>query len=173
MILQQYCSFILIVGAVGVAINYCPETGQFRIFDSHARDIYGNSHPLGTCVLLRVSCIDRLVQYFQSLYGLMDTYELKGIKITQISAMSNTQNPNTSNALDLQCTVNFATCLYSICYSIISPWNLNTINAIEHNASSLSNSTLFTWLVRWAQWISSNIYLDASGYPLPLRPKNC
>ena len=41
LISQQYNSFILIVCAVGVAIPY-PDDGQFSIFDSHARDIYGN-----------------------------------------------------------------------------------------------------------------------------------
>jgi len=54
LISQQYNSFILIVGAVGVAIIHYPDAGQFRIFDSHARDIYGNSQPQGTCVLLHV-----------------------------------------------------------------------------------------------------------------------
>ena len=73
LISQQYNSFILIVGAVGVAIIHYPDAGQFRIFDSHARDIYGNSHPQGTGVLLHVPSISHLVQYLQSLYGLMDT----------------------------------------------------------------------------------------------------
>jgi len=63
LISQQYTSFSLIVGAVGVAIPY-PDDGQFSIFDSHARDIYGNSHPQGTCDLLHVPCISHLVHYF-------------------------------------------------------------------------------------------------------------
>lgn len=57
LISQQYRSFILIVGCIGVAIIYCPDAGDFKIFDSHARDIYGNSHPQGTCVLLLVCII--------------------------------------------------------------------------------------------------------------------
>ena len=99
MISQQHNSFILIVGAVGVAIIHYPDAGQFRIFDSHARDIYGNSHPQGTCV--HVPCISHLVHYFQSLYGLMDTYELKGVKVTSILPTENNQNANTSSACNL------------------------------------------------------------------------
>ena len=36
--------------------------------DSHARDMYGNSHSQGTCVLLEIPSMHKLVQYFQSLY---------------------------------------------------------------------------------------------------------
>ena len=49
-----YNSFILTVGIIGV--------------DSHARDMYGNSHSQGTCVLLEIPSMHKLVQYFQSLY---------------------------------------------------------------------------------------------------------
>ena len=50
----SYNSFILTVGIIGV--------------DSHARDIYGNSYSQGTCVLLEIPSMHKLVQYFQSLY---------------------------------------------------------------------------------------------------------
>ena len=36
--------------------------------DSPARDMYGNSHSQGTCVLLEIPSMHKLVQYFQSLY---------------------------------------------------------------------------------------------------------
>ena len=51
--------------------------------DSHARDMYGNSHSQGTCVLLEIPSMHKLVQYFQSLYTCRneDTYELKGVHI--------------------------------------------------------------------------------------------
>ena len=44
----NYNSFILTVGIIGV--------------DSHARDIYGNSHSQGICVLLEVPSMHKLVQ---------------------------------------------------------------------------------------------------------------
>ena len=50
----NYNSFILTVGIIGV--------------DSHARDMYGNSYSQGTCVLLEIPSMHKLVQYFQSLY---------------------------------------------------------------------------------------------------------
>ena len=68
----NYNSFILTVGITGV--------------DSHARDVYGNSHIQGTGVLLEIPSIHKLVQYFQSLYTCRneDIYELKGVHIANI-----------------------------------------------------------------------------------------
>ena len=65
----NYNSFILTVEIIGV--------------DSHARDMYGNSHSQGTCVLLEVPSMHKLVQYFQSLCTCRndDIYELKGVRI--------------------------------------------------------------------------------------------
>lgn len=40
-------------------------------------------HTKGTCILLDISSADNLVQYFQSLYGVTDVYELKGLHITK------------------------------------------------------------------------------------------
>ena len=47
------------------------------------RDMYGNSHSEGTCVLLEIPSTHKLVQNFQSLhvYGNGDIYELKGVRI--------------------------------------------------------------------------------------------
>ena len=65
----NYNSFILTVGIIGV--------------DSHARDMYGNSHSQGTCVLLEIPSVLKLVKYFQSLCTRRneDIYELKGVHI--------------------------------------------------------------------------------------------
>ena len=50
---KNYSSFILTIkiGCIGVSI-YHTDNGSYKIFDSHARDEYGRSHPQGTCVLL-------------------------------------------------------------------------------------------------------------------------
>ena len=48
----NYYTFILTVGIIGV--------------DSHAREMYGNSHSHST--LLEIPSMHKLVQYFQSLY---------------------------------------------------------------------------------------------------------
>ena len=64
----NYNSFILMVGIIiGVAI-YSIKGGGYEVFDSHARDMYGNSHSEGTCVLLEIPSLFKLVQYFQSLF---------------------------------------------------------------------------------------------------------
>ena len=62
LISERYRSFILTVGCIVVGISYFTDNGHFKVFDSHARDIYGKSHALGTCVLLNISSTDNLVQ---------------------------------------------------------------------------------------------------------------
>ena len=64
---EQYRLLILTVGCNAVSIVYCADNRHFKVFDSHARDIYGKSHPEGTCILLDISA-DNLVQYFQILF---------------------------------------------------------------------------------------------------------
>ena len=76
----NYHSFILTVGIIGVAI-YSIEDEGYKVSDSHARDMYGNSHSEGTKILLEIKSMHKLVQYFQSLYGNEDIYELKGVHI--------------------------------------------------------------------------------------------
>ena len=73
-------SFILTVGIIGVVI-YSIEGGGYKVFDSHARDMYGNIHGKGTCVLLELPSMYKLVKYFQRLYGNEDVYELKCVHI--------------------------------------------------------------------------------------------
>ena len=60
------------------------------MFDLHARDIYGKSHPQETCVLLDISSTENLVHCFQSLYRASDLFEVKGLHITKYDmAISN------------------------------------------------------------------------------------
>ena len=63
----NYNSFILTVEIIGV--------------DSRARDKYGNSHSLGTCVLSEIPSMLKLAQYFQGLCTCRneDIYDLKGV----------------------------------------------------------------------------------------------
>ena len=148
MISQQYRSFILTVGCIAIGITYCADDGHFKVFDSHARDIYGKSHPQGSCVLLDISSIHNLVQYFQSLYGGTDVYELKGLKIRiyQYDMAIDTNVKDALNTSDQHICFKkhcFAIALYSICYSIISPcsyWNSNTLGAIIQNGSQLNKT---------------------------------
>ena len=61
----NYNSFILTVAIIGVGI-YSIEAEGYNVFDSHARDMYHNSHSEGTCVLLEIPSMHKLVQYFQT-----------------------------------------------------------------------------------------------------------
>ena len=46
----NYNSFNLTVAIIGVGI-YSIEAGGYKVFDSHARDMYHNSHSEGTCIV--------------------------------------------------------------------------------------------------------------------------
>ena len=83
LISERYRSFNLTVGCIVVGISYCADNGHFKVFDSNARDVYGKSHTLGTCILLNISSKVNLEHYSQSLYEATDLYELKGFQITK------------------------------------------------------------------------------------------
>ena len=61
------------MGIIGVVI-YSIEGGGYKVFDSHARDMYGNSHSERKCVLLEIKSMHKS-------YGNEDIYELKGVHI--------------------------------------------------------------------------------------------
>ena len=102
----NYHSNNLLVGIIGVAI-YSIEGRGYKVFDSHARDMYGNSHSEGTCVLLEIRSMHKLVQYFQSLYGNKDIYELKGVHIANFEVdlfSSSVEYCSISNVNSYQCS---------------------------------------------------------------------
>ena len=135
------------MGIIGVGI-YSIENGKFKIFDSHARDVYGNSHPEGKCVLLEIPSIDNLVQYFQSLYRNQEIYELKGIHIynfeenvcsTNLLKDSSVSKNNNFVCSCKQCS---AIAFYAMCYSVINPcgyWTSRTLVSLAHNGCRLYN----------------------------------
>ena len=55
----NYNSFILTVEIIGVGI-YSINDGGYKVFDSHARDMYGNSHSQGTSVSLEIPSMHKL-----------------------------------------------------------------------------------------------------------------
>ena len=124
---ENYRSFILTVGFITVGI-YCTDTGKFKIFDSHARDAYGKSHPQGTCVLLEVPSIQNLVEYFQGVHANGEVYELRGVQVFKYGI--NEPLSNDSEATNSSCKQSCALGLYAICYSLIKPasyWNASTL----------------------------------------------
>ena len=65
---------------IGVDI-YSIEAGGYNVFDSHARDMYHNSHSEGTCVLVEIPSMHIIVQYFQTLHRNEDIYEPEKVYI--------------------------------------------------------------------------------------------
>ena len=136
---ENYHAFVLTINSNAVCI-FRTNDDKYKIFDSHARDIYGRSHPQGTCVLLEAATINHVVLHFQSLYSDNSQFELKGVNIdevpVQLASLQNLNN-NVRNDELLDNTLQESECagvlclcrqccaisLYSICYSVIKPCN--------------------------------------------------
>ena len=86
----------------------------FKIFDSHARDLYDGGQSQGTCILLEVLPPDSLVHYYQSIHN-NDLFEARGVQIENIQNRMVSQNSlNETINFNLSCDV----ALYSLCYPI-------------------------------------------------------
>ena len=136
---DNYTSFIITIGATAVS-TYCHGNIGFRVFDSHARDLYGRSNINGTCVLLELSSLNNLIQYFQSIHN-NDVFEFKGVKIHKVqgNVRDNENFLHEGSYFNLSCTV----ALYSICYSIMKScgyWNSSTISSIIVGGKQLSKN---------------------------------
>ena len=112
---------------IGVGI-YSIETGGYNVFDSHARDMYHNSHSEGTCVLLEIPSMHKLVQYFQTLHRNEDIYELKGVHIATFephlfSSNIDVEHCSISNVNTYRCSCKQCCpiAVYAMCYSLINP----------------------------------------------------
>ena len=114
----NYNSFILTVEIIGV--------------DSHARDMYGNSHSQGTCVLLEIPFIHKLVQYFQRpyscrnediIYTSLKVYVLPTLKLIFVQEFLNTvvHLSNVNSLYQCSCKQCCAIAVYTISYSVINP----------------------------------------------------
>ena len=86
----------------------------FKIFDSHARDLYDGGQPQGTCILLEVLPPDSLVHYYQSIHN-NDLYEVRGVQIENIQDRMASQN--SLNEI-INFNLSFDVALYSLCYPI-------------------------------------------------------
>ena len=121
--------------------------GGCKVFDSHARDMYGNSHSEGTCVLFEIKSMHKLVQYFPSLYGNEDIYERKGVHIANFEvdlSSSSVEYCSISNANSYQssCKQCRAIAVYAMRYSFINPcgyWTSGTLSALVSNRNTLYN----------------------------------
>ena len=134
---EHYCAFILTIDSNAVCI-FSTNDGKYKIFDSHSRDIYGRSHPQGTCVLLEAPNINNVILYFQSLYSENNQFELRGINIEEVQTNGDQNLNNSIRNSDLSgngseeskstdvsqlCRQCCAISLYLICYSVIKPCN--------------------------------------------------
>ena len=133
--LNYFNSVILTVAIIGV--------------DSHARDMYGNSHSQGTYVLLEIPSMHKLEQYFQSLYTCRnDIFEVKGAHIANFevdfcsSSVEYCSISNVNSLYQWSCKQCCAIALSAMCYSVINPcayWTSRTwtLSALASNGNTL------------------------------------
>ena len=167
---DDFTSFILTITTCTVGI-LVKSNGIVKVFDSHSRDSQGMFDPCGTCVLVEIASIYKLVEYFENLYlGIIGAvYELKGVEIsTDVTGSDcqttpkacppvNIENLNRtelisdssleieSDTLFCSCTGCCFICFYAICFSIlkeISYWNENTLDAIIENSNHVHESIM-------------------------------
>ena len=100
--------------------------------------MYGNSHSQGTCVLLEIPFIHKLVQYFQRpyscrnediIYTSLKVYVLPTLKLIFVQEFLNTvvHLSNVNSLYQCSCKQCCAIAVYAMCYSVINPsgyWTL-------------------------------------------------
>ena len=155
---DNFTSFILTITTCAVAI-LVKSNGTFKVFDSHGRYSEGMFHPCGTCVVLEITSLDKLVKYFENLYpGIIDAvYETRGVQISTDVIMTESvvlMTPEASPSVNIEnlhrnelisdsslesetlfwsCKRCCFICLYAICFSILKElryWNEATLDAI-------------------------------------------
>ena len=165
---DNFTSFILTITTCTVAI-LVKSSGTFKVFDSHSRDSEGMFDSCGTCVLVEIASLDKLVEYFEKLYvGITDAvYEIRGVQIStdvtgsvdlttpKFSPPVNIENLNRneligdssseSDTLFCSCTRCCFICFYAICFSILKEiryWNETTLDAIIENSNQLHENMM-------------------------------
>ncbi|CAB3995693.1 ATP-dependent DNA helicase PIF1 [Paramuricea clavata] len=107
---EQFNSFLLTIELNTVAI-FIENNNLFKVFDSHARDLYGMPHPCGSCVLLKFDSIWKLTEYFKFLYAPGAIFELKVVKIINIECNEQLQNVNSNEVITDATTISNDTSL--------------------------------------------------------------
>ena len=165
---DNFTSFILTITTCTVAI-LVKSNGTFKVFDSHGRDSEGMFDPCGTCVVLEITSLDKLVEYFENLYaGIIDAiYEMRGVQIsTNVTGSVVLMTPEASPPVNIEnlhrnelisdsslesdtlfcsCTRCCFICFYAICFSILKElryWNETTLDAIIENSSQLHENMM-------------------------------
>ena len=89
----NYKLFILTVEIIGVGI-YSIKDGGYKVFDSHARDMYGNSHSQGTRFRWKYHLCINYYNIFKAYIGMrlyisLNVYTLPTLKLKFVQAVLN------------------------------------------------------------------------------------
>ena len=59
LVLENYDIFILTVGSYAVAVVIVHK-GVYKVFDSHGKDLLGQTDPLGTCTFIEIESLNEI-----------------------------------------------------------------------------------------------------------------
>ena len=77
----NYAFALLTIGCNTIAI-FRMSDGSFRVFDSHARNIFGEPHPFGKCIFITITNIQNLSIFFKKVNSVsILPFEIKGVKV--------------------------------------------------------------------------------------------
>ena len=162
---DNFTSFILTITTCTVAI-LVKSNGTFKVFDSHGRYSEGMFDPCGTCVVLEITSLDKLVEYFENLYaGIIDAfYEMRSVQISTDVIMTGSvvlMTPEASPSVNIEnlhrnelisdSSLESDTLFWSckrcccICFSILKElryWNEATLDAMIENSSQLHENMM-------------------------------
>jgi hypothetical protein len=167
---ETFHLFLLTIEHNTVSI-FTDSNGLLKVFDSHARDLFGMPHPHGTCVLLEFDSISNLTEYFKFIYRFGAIFEVRGVTIVNIGCNKQLENSNEtvtdSSTTNNDTNFNYSSStggddtshenyflytqecslyIYSICFSTImncSYWTYQTqSDIIEHAVEMYNNETI-------------------------------
>ena len=93
MLITEYNAFLLTIEISTIAI-VLDSKGNYKLFDSHSRDIYGKVSTNGTSILLEFDTILEVVLYLQNLYSdrSVVSFEVIGVKVSCLPDHENSMN---------------------------------------------------------------------------------
>ena len=61
---------------------------MYKVFDSHGKNLIGQTDPFGTCTLIEIKTLNDLLYYFQQFHAQQSNFELRGIKVLDMPVNS-------------------------------------------------------------------------------------
>ena len=124
--------------------------GLLKLFDSHARDIFGMPHPSGSCVLLEFHSCSNLTEYLKIFYKPDVIFELKGVKVSNVEYNKQLQNVNSKETVTGTYTTN--TNINMDCSSLPADISNHSSILYTQECSIYLYAVAFSTILRCSYW---------------------